>query len=992
MQSLRSRINSLLVCTSLATGLAATGVQADELHVTAANASTNALYELSFGPTPPLGATALAATPIPPKGGSSVRSLIYVANEQSGRVDLLAADTTGGKIVRYAAAAGPALPVWAWPVAGPRGTDGLSVDSQGNLYAISSDPARNELWVLRRDPALPPGAGFLPPLLVDNSNFSTTSKMRLLETVVVRTAIPGGPGTGDLLVLVNDGRVLRYSAASLQNFLAGTRPIAPPQTLVTAAQSPTSHKPTGMALWPTDGSLLVATIGGSVLRYTLTTTGSTAMPAFATGLGMALGEIETFVRSSVPYAVSTQPQSGKIFEFGAPPALGCPNLAVACNTPLATVTTVSNPVGLATTDASAPTQDCVFTVSDPDHGCTLLGGAIKLGVSSANTGATILDTSCTIDKDPRVDPILFTCDGTPLPVATLCPGYGPTVIPGYLCGAAGPSMRGFSLIKSVELNGFPTAPSDLLVKEELSADALLAPPNPGCPDLTMSWAPLTGEGTIPEANDMIELTSYCGSTRAISPGHSLTGVGLQLNPGFFTGATSADQLVTFANQKLDNLSATVNAANIPDNSVKTALASCVAKTRTYLNDTVNLTAPTRYACAAHQAWTCDNSVNTASFAANPNQLSAYSAIRGRLANLILTINTRLNGQPASTVWPLADPGLPATSCDPDTTPPDAPLMLAPSSTQTSVTLNWNPASDNPGGTGIGGYYLYRTGAASSPLATLGPCVSCSYTDDNGGSGLKVETTYSYQLVAFDKSTQNNGGPNLSASTASNVTTQPDQSAPSTPGSVSQGAVTTTSVALSWTASADPSPGTGIGGYYLYRNNGISTTIIPVAGTSFTDTGLSPATTYSYQVAAFDLSTSNASGPNVSALSTALVVTTLTPPDTLPPSTPTGLAATYVTSKTLKLTWSASTDPGPYASGIGGYFVYLNGTQVGSTTSTMFQITLATNTSDTQFQAQVAAFDKATPTANVSAKSSPPLIISCYDPDHDHDCDSYPSSH
>jgi hypothetical protein len=988
MQSLTSRINPLLACASLAACLAAAGVQADELHLTTASALTNKVYELSFGPTPPVGATALAVTPLSPTGGSSVQSLAYISNEQTGRADLLAADTTGGKIVRYAAAAGPALPVWAWPVAGPRATDGLSVDSQGNVYVISSDPARKELWVLRRNPALPPGAGLLAPLLVDNSNFAATNKMRLVDTAIVRAAIAGGPGSGDLLVLVSDGRVLRYSAASLQNFLAGAGPIAPPQTLVSASQSPIAHKPTGMALWPTDGSLLVATIGGSVLRYTLTTTGSTTMPAFATGLGLSLGKLKTFVRSNVPYAMFDQPLRGKIFEFGAPPAGGCPNLAVVCNAPLAAITTVSIPVGLAATDSSAPTQDCVFTNSNPDNGCTLLGGAVKLGVSSAAPGATIVDTACTIDKDPRVDPTLGTCDGTPLPVATLCPGYGPTVIPGYLCGSAGPSGRGLALIKSVEQNGFPTAPFDLLVKSELSADSILIPPNPICPQLTMSWAPLTGEGTIPEGNDMIELTSYCGSSRALPPGHSLMGVGLQLNPDFFhfSGATLADELVAFANLKLDNLTATVNAANIPDNSVKTALASCVAKTKSYLNDTVNLTAPTRYACAAHQAWSCDNSVSSANFGSNVNQLSSYSAIRGRLANLILTINTRLNGKPASTVWPLADPGLPADPCDPDTTPPGAPVMLAPSSTQTSVTLNWLPSTDNPGGTGLGGYYLYRTGAASSPLATLDPCDPCSYTD----SSLNVETIYSYQLVAFDKSTQNGGGPNLSSPTASNVATQPDHAAPSTPGSVSQGTVTTTSVALSWPPSADPGPGTGVGGYYVYRNGNAIATV--TSGTSFTDTGLSPATAYSYQVAAFDQSTSNAGGPNVSQLSPPVLITTLIPPDTQAPSTPTGLTAAYITNKTLTLSWNASTDPGPYASGIGGYYVYLNGGQIGSTTNTTFPITLNTNTSDTKFQYQVAAFDKATPTANVSAKSSPPLIVTCFDADHDHDCDTYPPHH
>ena len=104
----------------------------------------------------------------------------------------------------------------------------------------------------------------------------------------------------------------------------------------------------------------------------------------------------------------------------------------------------------------------------------------------------------------------------------------------------------------MEQNGFPTAPSDLLVKEELSADALLAPPNPACPQLAFGWAPLTGEGTIPEVNDMIELTSYCGSSRGLPPGHSLLGVGLELNPGFFAGASQPDQLVTFANFKFDN--------------------------------------------------------------------------------------------------------------------------------------------------------------------------------------------------------------------------------------------------------------------------------------------------------------------------------------------------------------------------------------------------------------------------------------------------------
>ncbi len=986
MKTLSSWIHPLLACASLALSMATQTARADELHIATANTSTNALYEVFFGPTPPAGATALAATPINPNGGSSVRSLVYVSNEQTAKVDLIAADTTGGKIVRYAGSAGVPQTLWAWPVAGPRGTDGLSVDALGNLYVISSDAGRDELWVMRRDPALPPGAGFLPPLLVDNANFATTSKMRLIETVVVRSPIPGGPGSGDLLLLINDGRVLRYSAASLQAFLAGGRPIAPPQTLVTGAQCPAGQTPTGMALWPADGTLLVATVGGSVLRYTLTTAGSTLQTSFATGIGISLGKIKTFVNGGVPYAVFDQPLRGKVVEFGAPPAGGCPNLKTVCNAPLVTVTGVANPYALATTDSSAPTQDCVFNDSNPDHSCTLLSGAEKLGVSSANPGATIVDVACVIDKDPRVDPVMFTCDGTALPVASLCPGFGPTVIPGYLCGASGPSMRGLALIKSIEQNGFPVAPFNLLVKTELNADALLTPPNPGCPQLALGWAPLTGEGTIPEVNDMIELTSFCGSSRGLPPGHSLMGLGLQLNPNFFPGATLTDKLVYFANQKFDNLTATINSAPNMETGAQTALASCVAKAKGYLNDTVNLTPSTRYACSAHQAWVCDSTVTSGNFLDNPNQLSAYSAIRGRLANLVLTINTRLANNPASNTWPLADPGLPASPCDPDTTPPSTPVMLAPTNvTLTSLQINWQPSTDNPGGTGVGGYYVYRTGAASSPLATIDPS-SCNPNCFFADSGLSVETTYSYQVVAFDKSPL---GPNQSAPANSTPSTSPDNSAPTTPGSISQGTVTTTSVTLNWTASTDPSPGTGIGGYFVYRN-GARTTVAPIAATSYTDTGLNPGTQYSYQVSSVDLSTSNNGGPNESTLGAPLLVTTLPLPDTTAPSVPTGLSSIYTGSKTLKVSWGASTDTagaGSIASGVGGYLVYLNGTQVANTGNAYATVTLNTNTADQKFNVTVAAYDKAAP-PNVSL-SSAPLVVSCYDKDHDHDCDRFP---
>lgn len=89
----------------------------------------------------------------------------------------------------------------------------------------------------------------------------------------------------------------------------------------------------------------------------------------------------------------------------------------------------------------------------------------------------------------------------------------------------------------------------------------------------------------------------------------------------------------------------------------------------------------------------------------------------------------------------------------------------------------------------------------------------------------------------------------------------DTQAPTAPTGVTATAKTGTSVSLSWTASTD---NTGVTGYNVYRDGvqvGSSTT------TSYTDTGLSASTAYSYTVKAKD-----AAG-NVSAASAALSATT-----------------------------------------------------------------------------------------------------------------------
>jgi glucose/arabinose dehydrogenase/chitodextrinase len=73
----------------------------------------------------------------------------------------------------------------------------------------------------------------------------------------------------------------------------------------------------------------------------------------------------------------------------------------------------------------------------------------------------------------------------------------------------------------------------------------------------------------------------------------------------------------------------------------------------------------------------------------------------------------------------------------------------------------------------------------------------------------------------------------------------DATPPTTPANLTASSASSSAVNLSWNASTD---NIGVAGYKIFRNgNSIATTV----NTSYSDTGLSPSTTYSYTVSAFD---------------------------------------------------------------------------------------------------------------------------------------------
>jgi len=268
---------------------------------------------------------------------------------------------------------------------------------------------------------------------------------------------------------------------------------------------------------------------------------------------------------------------------------------------------------------------------------------------------------------------------------------------------------------------------------------------------------------------------------------------------------------------------------------------------------------------------------------------------------------------------------------PDTTAPSVPTGLkSTSQNQNSIGLSWTASTDD---VGVAGYNIYRNGVLAGTSSTT------SYTDN----GLSTGTAYSYTVAAYDAAA------NTSAATSPLVvsTTAPDTTAPSIPTGLKSTSQTNNSIALSWTAATD---NVGVTGYNIYRNGILAGTS---ATTSFTDSGLSAGTAYSYTVAAYD------AAANTSGATSPLVVST-TAPDTTAPSTPTGLKSTSQTNNSIALSWTAATDD----VGVTGYNIYRNGTLAGTSATTSFTDTGLS--AGTTYNYTVAAYDAAANTSSPSA--------------------------
>jgi chitodextrinase len=173
----------------------------------------------------------------------------------------------------------------------------------------------------------------------------------------------------------------------------------------------------------------------------------------------------------------------------------------------------------------------------------------------------------------------------------------------------------------------------------------------------------------------------------------------------------------------------------------------------------------------------------------------------------------------------------------DTTAPSVPTGLtSPSQTTSSVSLSWNPSTDNAGGSGIGGYEVFRNGAqVGSPGGT-------TFTD----GGLAGNTLFSYTVRARDNA--NNRSAQSGAISVRTLSQSGCTAVPSVPGGLRSTGQTSSSITMAWNASTNTG-GAGCSVQYRLFRGGAQ--VAQTGSLSFVNGGLPADTPFTYTVAALN---------------------------------------------------------------------------------------------------------------------------------------------
>lgn len=259
--------------------------------------------------------------------------------------------------------------------------------------------------------------------------------------------------------------------------------------------------------------------------------------------------------------------------------------------------------------------------------------------------------------------------------------------------------------------------------------------------------------------------------------------------------------------------------------------------------------------------------------------------------------------------------------------------------------------------------------AAAGMLLLTPATSQAQACDTAWSATAVYTaglTASYSNVNYvanwwtedQNPATNNGGAGSGqpwTSQGACGTTAACTAVTAAPTGLTASGTTSTGTVLSWSAPSAPA-NCSITSYTVYKGGTALATVTD--GTSYTVTGLTASTAYSFTVAATDAA-------GASAQSAAASVTTLpTNNCATNPAAPTGLAATGTTSTSTTLNWTADTAPANCT--IASYTVYKGGSSIGTVSGTSFAVTGLT--ASTAYSFTVAATDAAGTSSQSTALS------------------------
>ncbi len=199
-------------------------------------------------------------------------------------------------------------------------------------------------------------------------------------------------------------------------------------------------------------------------------------------------------------------------------------------------------------------------------------------------------------------------------------------------------------------------------------------------------------------------------------------------------------------------------------------------------------------------------------------------------------------------------------------------LVATSASTSSIQLTWGEVTDATS------YNIYRSLTENGTYTLITNVTTTNYTD----TGLIQNTTYYYRVEAINETESGTLTAPVSATTI----------AIEAPSNVAVTETTATSIVLNWTAVTNAER------YNIYRaTNAIGPYVLinTTTGTTYTDTGLTPNTTYYYQITTVQDNVEGKTSNPLEAKTEALPV----------PATPIDITATVQSSNTILLSWTPS---------------------------------------------------------------------------------------